>query len=580
MIAKLAYILSKKDKLKLFLLFVIIILSSALELIGISVFMPFIKILTNPEAVNDSPLLKYCFIHLTGGMLNRFLAFLALLIIVIYIVKNIVIIWCKDIIYRFSYRMQRDISIRLLTAYMNEDYTFHLGRNSAVIQRSLVQDCDTFSKALLHSLELLNEILVCLIIGIYLFRVSYSMTIAALAIMMVTMLVFTYISRKSTKVLSFRDQNLAADQIRCINQSIGGIKELIVLGREKFAISNYSEIMTERVRLLRIIRLVGTMPKYVVEAAGMSGIMLTLVLKIFWGQSSIDAIIPQLSVFAAAAFRLMPSVGRINEHLNSVIACYPSVNLIYSDLKDVEGIMDREECADKDWKFRRKLTMANISYHYPDSEQQVLSDFSFEIPCGSMVALIGSSGAGKSTIADIILGLLKPQRGVIMADDLNVLKNVRTWQNCIGYIPQTIYLSDDTIRNNIAFGIAADKIDEDAVKRAAEEAQLAEFIKTLPDGLDTVVGERGARLSGGQRQRIGIARALYHDPEVLVLDEATSALDNETEAAVIGSIDALHGSKTMIIIAHRLTTIRNADYIYEVKDGTAVLKTREEVFSS
>ena len=287
--------------------------------------------------------------------------------------------------------------------------------------------------------------------------------------------------------------------------------------------------------------------------------------------------IPQLSVFAVAAFRLMPSVGKINEHYSAMLYSVPSLELIYNDLKSVENLIVKSRIVDNDWKFKDTVKVSHVSYHYPDSEENVLKDINLEIKKGTTVAIIGASGAGKTTLIDVLLGLLEPQYGKLYADGMDVEKNLSTWQKEIGYIPQVIYLSDDSIRNNIAFGIEKEKIDDEAIISALRQAQLHEFVQNLPNGLDTFVGDRGVRLSGGQRQRIGIARALYHNPEILVLDEATSALDNETETAVMEAINSLQGLKTMIIIAHRLTTIQNADAIYEVVDGKTVLREKEEV---
>lgn len=289
--------------------------------------------------------------------------------------------------------------------------------------------------------------------------------------------------------------------------------------------------------------------------------------------------ISQLAAFAVAAMRLMPSVGRINEHATNMIYALPSVELIYRDLKAVEeyiGVQEREE--KEEWQLKDAIEVQDVTYCYPNTEEAVIDGADIRIEKGKTVAFIGSTGSGKTTMVDIILGLLSPQKGRVMADHINVHQKPKTFHAQVGYIPQVIYLSDDTIRNNIAFGVPTDKIDERAVLAAMEKAQLAEFVNTLPLGLDTIVGDRGVRLSGGQRQRIGIARALYHDPEILVLDEATSALDNETESAVMEAIENLQGMKTMIIIAHRLTTIRNVDTIYEVEKGRIVERSKEEVF--
>ncbi|MDE5598435.1 MAG: ATP-binding cassette domain-containing protein, partial [Lachnospiraceae bacterium] len=334
-------------------------------------------------------------------------------------------------------------------------------------------------------------------------------------------------------------------------------------------------------RVLRLNRLIGVVPKYIIEMVCMTGLLLAIIFKIFFGQKDLLEFVPQLAVFAVASFRLLPSVGKINEHLSAVLYAMPSVELIYNDLREIEQITKATETDTKHtneaWKLQEKIEVKNVTYHYPDGETNVIEHADFIIERGKTIAFIGASGAGKSTMADILLGLLAPQYGKIYADGMNVYKNLSTWQKEIGYIPQSIYLSDDTIRNNVAFGVDEKEIDEQAVINALQQAQLYDFADSLPDGLDTYVGDRGIRLSGGQRQRIGIARALYHDPEILILDEATSALDNDTESAVMEAIEKLHGEKTMIIIAHRLTTIQNADVIYEVENGEVKRKEKQDV---
>lgn len=312
----------------------------------------------------------------------------------------------------------------------------------------------------------------------------------------------------------------------------------------------------------------------------MTGILIAVIVKLLFGEADSVYFISQLVAFAVAGMRLMPSVGRINEHASNMLYALPSVELVYHDLTGIEGLVVEEDRERKDdWRLQKEIQVQRVSYHYPDTEEWVLEDVSFTIQKGAAVAFIGATGSGKTTMVDIILGLLTPVKGAVFADEINVHEQPKTFHAQVGYIPQTIYLSDDTIRNNIAFGLREEEISEEAVRAAVERAQLREFIESLPHGLDTIVGDRGVRLSGGQRQRIGIARALYHDPEILVLDEATSALDNETESAVMEAIEHLQGMKTMIIIAHRLTTIRNVDVIYEVGDGRVTEKSKDEVFA-
>lgn len=579
MLKKLNYIFSRKDKIKMVLILITVVIGSFFELLGVAAFLPFVDIIMKPETIQEKWYLNFFYEAFSFHSTNAFLAGLAFAIMFIYIFKNIFMALQKNWIYKFSYGIQMKMSVRLLKTYIQEPYTFHLNKNIAVLQRSLQEDTDLFTKGIIHVMELVAEIAVCITIGIFLFIVSRSITGSVLVLLLVSILIFTTISKRFSEKLGKECQTYKANLYQWVNQSLGGIKELKILNREDFFIDSYRDNYKKYVQGLRINRLIAVLPRYFVEAICMTGLLLAVIVKMFWGQKDDFAVfIPQLSVFAVAAFRLLPAVGKINEHVADILYSLPSLDLIYHDLKAIEKeptVKNREEM---DWSFHKKIAIKNVSYHYPDAEEQVIDSASFEISKGKTVAFIGPSGAGKTTIVDIILGLLQPQYGKVYADELNVHKHQYVWQKSIGYIPQVIYLSDDTIRNNIAFGIKKEEIDEEAIVQALKKAQLYEFVDSLPDGLDTVVGDRGVRISGGQRQRIGIARALYHDPEVLVLDEATSALDNDTETAVMEAIDNLQGTKTILIIAHRLTTIRNVDVIFEVAGGKVLPKAKEEVF--
>lgn len=577
MINKLGFIFSGREKRRLALLLFIIIVGSFLELMGVTIFMPFIEIIMDENAVQNNEMLLRVYDFLDFDSRETFLASIAGCIIFIYIFKNVFIALEKNAIYKFSYNIQRRISTKLLSAYMSEPYTFHLNKNVAVLQRSMQEDTDLFAKGIIHAMEAMAEVVVCIAIGCYLYVVSRSITIIIVGLLVVCLAVFMYISKKYSSAIGRQSQAYKGNIYKWMNQAIGGIKEIKVLNREDYFIERYDAYFAKYVRGLRINRLIGVLPKYVIETVCMTGLILAVIFKLFWGQNDMETFIPQLAVFAVAAFRLLPSVGKINEHMSATLYSAPSLDLIYHDLKEVEELPPRKQNELESWKFQNTLKVKNVSYHYPDAEENVIERASFQIEKGSSIAFVGASGAGKTTMVDIILGLLVPQMGKITADGMDIEKNIGLWQKEIGYIPQTIYLSDDTIRNNIAFGIPEDQIDEEAIEDALHKAQLFDFVDSLPNGLDTVVGDRGVRLSGGQRQRIGIARALYHDPEILILDEATSALDNETETSVMEAIDSLKGLKTMMIIAHRLTTIRNVDVIYEVVDGKVVRREKKDV---
>lgn len=581
MFHKLNYIFTKADKIKIFFLMIVVIVGSFLELLAVSIFSPFIDLIMKSDALEDSSIISYIYHMFSFQSIEHFLALLAGGIIIIYVVKDVYIIVEKNAIYKFSYKIQRKISTDLLKAYMREPYTFHLNKNISVLQRSMQEDTDQFTKGIIHLMEMVAEVSVCIAIGIYLYIVSHSITIIIVGLLILCLAVFSMISKKYSSAWGREGQAYKSKIYQWMNQSLGGIKEIKVLNREKSFIRHYDSYFAKYVRVLRLNRLIGVVPKYIIEMVCMSGLLLAIIFKIFFGQKDLLDFVPQLAVFAVASFRLLPSVGKINEHLSAVLYAMPSVELIYNDLREIERLTETAEAAadhtDEAWKLREKIEVKNVTYRYPDGDVNVIDKANFSIQKGTTVAFIGTSGAGKSTMADILLGLLEPQSGKIYADGMNVYKNLSTWQKEIGYIPQSIYLSDDTIRNNVAFGVDEKEIDEQAVINALQQAQLYDFVDSLPGGLGTYVGDRGVRLSGGQRQRIGIARALYHDPEILILDEATSALDNDTESAVMEAIEKLHGEKTMIIIAHRLTTIQNADVIYEVESGEVKKKEKQDV---
>lgn len=579
MLTKLGYIFDKKDKWKIVALLAAVVIGSFLELLGVTIFMPFINIIQQPGEIQRKWYLKlfYDLFHFQSA--KSFLVALSVAIIVVYLVKNVYLIIEKSYIYRFSYNTQMKLSTRLLNTYMKEPYTFHLNKNIATLQRSLQEDTAKFMQVILYSLELVAELAVCFVLVIYLLFVSKSITIIVLGLLVVCVGAFLLLTRKYSRKLGQDNQGYQGKIYQWMNQALGGIKEIKILEREEFFTEEYRKYYVKFARGLRIARTISILPKYAVEAVAISGLLVGIIIKLLFGEADMTYYIPQLTVFAVAAFRLMPSVGRINEHATNTLYALPSVDLVYHDLEEIEEYIEKQDSEVKEeWNLQESIEVKHVTYYYPDTDEPVIDDASLSIQKGRTVAFIGASGAGKTTMVDIILGLLTPQKGVVMADQINVHEKPKTFHAQIGYIPQVIYLSDDTIRNNIAFGIKESDIDEAAVLQAMEKAQLTEFVGSLPHGLDTIVGDRGVRLSGGQRQRIGIARALYHDPEILVLDEATSALDNDTEAAVMEAVENLQGMKTMIIIAHRLTTIRNVDMIYEVGDGKVTAKSKDEVF--
>ena len=580
MVKKLRYVFDRKDKIKLVGLAILMVIGSVLELLAVAVFNPFIEVLMQTSSIEDDSFLKLFFTHIHLNGIEQYLVVPSALIAVIYLVKNIYLSFLQNVILSFSYTTRMNLATRLLTTYMNEPYTFHLSKNIAEMQRCLQSDTSQFMSLINSCLQLTVEMVTCLALAAYLFHTSHSITVVIGVLLLLCIGLFFMISKKVSSRLGRQNENYNAKLFQWINQSLGGIKELKILQREEYFIDSYKTNYKKLIWGARVNELIAALPKYIVETVAMVGLVFAIIIKLLFGHGALETFIPQIAVFAVAAFRLLPSVGRVNAYINSIMYNKASLDMIYDDLKEIdsEPVQEIEWQEKKEkWIFTKGVTVEHVSYHYPDSDVEVLHDISLEIPKGKTVALIGPSGAGKTTLADIILGLLPPVSGVVRMDQHNVYENLRSWREKLGYIPQSIYLSDDTIRNNVAFGIYEAQIDDNAIWKALEKAQLKEFVQGLENGLDTYVGDRGVRLSGGQRQRIGIARALYHDPEILVLDEATSALDSSTEQAVMESIESLQGLKTMIIIAHRLTTIKNADLVYEVSGGNVTLRDKNEV---
>lgn len=580
MVSKLRYIFSHKEKMQLIGILVIVIIGSFMELLGVSVFMPFIQILLDPNSIQTNELLNYFYTLLGFTTVEAYLSAIAIMICFVYLFKNIYLTFMQNTMLNFSYKTRMNLATRLLTTYMSQPYTFHLGKNIAELQRNLQYDTNQFMLLVNAALQLLAECAVIGCLGIYLFHTSHSITLVIMVLLAICVGLFFMISKKVSTRLGRENEENNAKLYQWINQSLGGIKEVKVLNREGFFVNSYKKVYKRLIKGAKNNEILAAIPKYIVETVCMVGMLIAIIIKMYFGRNDFQAFVVQLSAFAVAAFRLLPSVGKLNAYINSVMYSKSSLDLIYRDLKEIEDckIIDFKEAEEVEkWSLKDKIELSNIAYHYPDSNKLVLLDVSFSINRGETVALIGSSGAGKTTLADILLGLLQPVRGAILVDGKDIYENMDAWHRMLGYIPQTIYLSDDTIRNNIAFGIRSEDIDDKAIEEALKKAQLYDFVQTLEKGLDTFVGDRGVRLSGGQRQRIGIARALYYNPEILILDEATSALDNETETAVMEAIESLKGLKTMVLIAHRLTTLKNADTIYEVIEGNVIKRKKEDV---
>ena len=467
----------------------------------------------------------------------------------------------------------------MMHSYLSRPYSYHTTKSSSELLRNINQDTADFFGVIQAIVQLITEAMVVVALAAYLFIKDKSITCAVGVALLIVIFIFFKIYKKYLLRMGEKNRYYEAQVTKWVQQSFGGIKEVKVMNKEEFFYSKYDEAFQGRVRSEYMYHTMVAIPKPLIEAICMSALLGATGIKLMMGIGA-GYLMPTISIFVVAAYRLLPSFNRITEYLGTIMYQKPAVSAIYKDLKEIDAFSAQkknEKNAEESKKidplpFSEKIQIDNLSFHYPNSDKLILDQVSFAIHKNTSVAFIGQSGAGKTTMADVILGVLEPTGGCIRLDKTEVEKHLDEWHRTIGYIPQNIYLMDDTIAANIAFGVPEDQVDQKKLQKAIERAQLSGVIEQLPDGVNTKVGERGVRFSGGQRQRIGIARALYNEPQILVLDEATSALDNETEQAVMESIDALHGEMTLIIIAHRLSTIKNCDEIYRIGNGKAALE--------
>ena len=579
---KINYIFSAKQKLQSVLLCIGLFIGALFELVGVSLITELVSVVTDPGKIHKNEILGRVYDMFDMQDDRQFFLTMVIGLIIVYLVKNAFLLWINYVQYTFIYNNQLRLSGRLIDCYLKKPYTYHLDKNSAEMVRNVMLDSERFFQMLLSVFLMLSELLISLLLCIYLVFIDWFITVSVVVILGLFTGLYMLLFKNKAKEYGKENQFYDGKMHQSINQALGAVKDIKILHREKYFVDAFCGFGKKKMRAVRNNNVLGQAPKYVIETVCIGAILLVLVFKIYRGED-LSTMITQLAAFAVAAFKLLPSVSKINNFANLIIFLKPSVDLIYRDIKDTEDMKDFE-LADADagqqdafgagGKKKDKpdeaaqIRVSGLTYRYPHTERDVLKNVSLSIPLGYAVGLMGPTGAGKSTLADIILGILTPTEGSVCYGDMNVHEHPIKWSRKLAYIQQSIYLADETIRNNVAFGIDDDKIDEAKVWQALEEAQIGDFVRSLPEGLDTMVGERGVRLSGGQRQRIGIARALYDDPEILVLDEATSALDNETETAVMDAIDNLMGRKTLIIIAHRLTTLRNCQMIFKVEGGS------------
>lgn len=580
---RLFQILNRNQKILGIMVLVCSFIAAILETLGVSVIVPLVNALLQPEQLFEVSYVRmitdFLGIHTNAGLILMIIS----AVILIYILKNLFFIFCAWIKAKYACKVQRECSVYMMQSYMNRGYTFFLNRNVNELRQGVFDDVTSLYQIISGLLMAVTQLMIATFICIYMCFADWQIALGViLSAFLCLLIVFVFFRRRMLQAgVRYRTYSILASQ--ALLQAFQGIKEVLVMRKQKFFVKEFEENTVKRQNATVVQTIGGEIPAYIIEAVCIIGIMVILGIRIVHMPNP-ESFVAVLASFAIGAFRILPALGKISNAINIISGSMPGLNAVYENIVEARKYNDNfynaeveDEEQYRDLTFEKSVSIQDLTFSYNSEQQKVLNKLSLEVLKGQSVAFVGESGAGKSTLADLVLGVLVPDEGEVLLDNINIRKIPVLWGKLIGYVPQSIYLSDTSICKNVAFGIEESEIDEDSVKTALEKAELLDFVEGLPNGIHTKVGDRGVRLSGGQRQRIGIARALYHDPEILILDEATSALDNETEKSVMEAIDSLHGKMTLLIIAHRLTTIKNCDVIYEIVDGKAVRRAYEEL---
>ncbi|MDR2194625.1 MAG: ABC transporter ATP-binding protein/permease [Treponema sp.] len=564
-------ILDSREKKQLIVILFLILIMGVIEIVGIGSIGPFITMVSNTDMIHNTGYLEKIYTFFNFSSDSQFIIIFGIAVVIILALSNMALSFMHYILYSYTGKRNYSISMRLFEKYLKQPYIFFLNTNTASITQQILNEVSNFvSSILLNVLNLIASLIISFSIIILLIMVN---PLLALIISVVFSLLYIFIFYTVRKFLDRKGKERYALSVlknKYVLETFGGIKDVKILGKENVFLDLFSVPSKKVARNNAVHETVSDIPKFLLEIVAFSSIVGIIVSMIAMGQS-LDVFLPSLTIYAFGAYRLLPNLQKIYRCFTGLRYNRATVEKLYRTLVELpEGKPLSSNVPRLD--FHYDIRFENITFSYPNTKKRVIKNQSLHIKANSSVALVGSTGCGKTTFIDIMLGLLEPQEGAIFIDDVEITdENRKNWQMNLGYVPQSIYLTDDTIRNNIAFGIAPDKIDDKAIVNAAKIANIHDFVQQeLEHGYDTVIGERGIRLSGGQRQRVGIARAVYHNPSVLILDEATSALDGVTEAAIMDAIKRIGHKKTIIMIAHRITTVKNCDVIYMMDKGVIV----------
>ncbi len=570
MVRKLYEIFTPQERIQALLIFFAGLITAFAQMTGVFSVFPFINVAMNPASIQTNRWLAFAYTTFSFSSPGEFMAALGIAVVILVIVSNgitALTMWAKT---KFVLNRNYTFSNRLLAVYLGRPYAFFLNSNSSDLGKNVLSEINQLTTSFLMPIfEAMINILILLVIVFMLFSVNPAVTVLTIAFLGTVYGTLNFFLKVRLKRMGGERMEANKKRFRAATEALSSIKISRVIGAEPFFLDRFAENSRKFADLNVFAKVAGQLPSYLMESIVFGGLILFVVLALVRG-GEVSAVVPLVSLYAFAGKRLIPALQQIYASVTQIYYNKAILDRLYQDLVSDEqhDLFPKEGGEEEDLPFRHRILLEGIRFRYPEGERNVIDGLELEIPMESVVGLAGSTGSGKTTLVDIILGLHIPQGGRMLIDNTPVAPaNIRVWRRKIGYVPQDIYLSDDTVTRNIAFGIPDDRIDYEQVRRAARIAALDDFIQTLPEQYGTVIGERGVRLSGGQRQRIGLARALYRSPEVLVLDEATSSLDGATEEAVLNAIRSASKAKTVIMIAHRLNTLKDCDVIYMLEKG-------------
>lgn len=569
---KFGELLNKQQKSRIVILVILMVIGALLETVGVSLIVPLMTTILNDDFYRTN---KYAVLFCKIFDLHAAQSFMIAILLgvaLIFALKDLFLLFEYYVQARFVYNNRLYTQRNVMKALLDRPYNYFIHASSGEMIRRITDDVYGSYTLLSTLLSFFTEMIVSIAVIAAVVVIDSVMAVLIMVVLLLELIVIYKLIKPVLRKAGLSRQKNAVLVNKWILQATSGVKEVKVARKERYFIDQFYHYANKCVSADKKKAVLDNVPRLMIEAVTVDTMLVFMAVLLYRG-ANVASLLPQLAAFAVAAVRLLPSVNRISTALNAIAYGEPALdNLLESmqDIKENSNYNEQKISASETITLRNSLALKKICYAYPEADKNVLDEAEMVIPVGKSVGIVGASGAGKTTAVDIILGLLQQQSGEVLTDGKDIRSNYDQWLSMIGYIPQMIYMLDDTIRSNVAFGIPVKEVSDEKVWKALEEAQLKEFVKSLPEGLDTTIGEQGVRLSGGQRQRIGIARALYTDPSLLILDEATSALDNETEAAIMDSINALHGKKTLIIIAHRLSTIEECDMVYRVENGKIV----------